>query len=82
MLRFSIVLYVIALNLYPHLKVPTSVAFSFIAGVDPQVGLTGSWIVALVTSITGGRPGMIYCAAGAAAVVVKPLVMEHGVEYM
>ncbi len=57
-------------------------AFSFLAGVDPQVGLTGSWIVALVSSITGGRTGLIYCAAGAAAVVVKPLVSAHGTEYM
>ncbi len=66
----------------PHQKVPTSVAFSFLAGVDPQVGLTGSWITALVTSISGGRVGLIYCAAGAAAVVVKPLVKSHGEEYM
>ncbi len=57
-------------------------AFSFLAGVDPEVGLTGSWIVALVTSITGGRPGMIYCAAGAAAVVVRPIVNAYGTEYM
>ncbi len=66
----------------PHQKVPTSVAFSFLAGVDPKIGLTGSWIVALVASITGGRTGLIYCAAGAAAVVVKPLVNAHGPEYM
>ncbi|CAM9481228.1 unnamed protein product [Discosporangium mesarthrocarpum] len=62
--------------------VPTAVAFSFLAGVSPQVGLTGSWIIALILAIFGGRSGMIYCNAGAIAVVVAPLVENEGVEYM
>ena len=62
--------------------VPEAVAFAFVAGVDPLVGLYAAFIVGLVTSITGGRPGMISGATGALAVVMVVLVKDHGVEYL
>lgn len=58
--------------------VPEAVAFAFVAGVTPYVGLTAAWIVGLVTSILGGRPGMISGATGAMAVVMPDLVKEWG----
>lgn len=62
--------------------VPEAVAFAFVAGVDPMVGLYAAFIVGLVTSIFGGRPGMISGATGAMAVVMVSLVSEHGVNYL
>ena len=62
--------------------VPEAVAFSLIAGVDPLVGLYAAFIIGLITSIFGGRPGMISGATGAIAVVVVALVATHGVEYL
>ncbi len=62
--------------------VPEAVAFAFIAGVEPLVGLYAAFMVGLVTSIFGGRPGMISGATGALAVVMVSLVAEHGVEYL
>lgn len=62
--------------------VPEAVAFSFVAGVDPLVGLYAAFIVGLITSIFGGRPGMISGATGALAVVMVSLVSDHGVEYL
>ncbi|MBF0197632.1 MAG: SulP family inorganic anion transporter [Planctomycetes bacterium] len=62
--------------------VPEAVAFSFVAGVDPLVGLYAAFIVGLVTSIFGGRPGMISGATGALAVVLTALVAQYGVEYL
>ena len=62
--------------------VPEAVAFSFVAGVDPLVGLYAAFMVGLITSIFGGRPGMISGATGALAVVMVSLVAEHGVEYL
>lgn len=59
--------------------VPEAVAFSFVAGVDPYVGLTAAWIVGLVTSIAGGRPGQISGATGAMAVIMPDLVKKQGV---
>lgn len=56
--------------------VPEAVAFSFVAGVDPLVGLYAAFMVGLVTSIFGGRPGMISGATGALAVVMVSLVRE------
>jgi SulP family sulfate permease len=56
--------------------VPEAVAFSFVAGVDPLVGLYAAFMVGLVTSIFGGRPGMISGATGALAVVMVSLVKE------
>ena len=62
--------------------VPEAVAFAFVAGVDPLVGLYAAFIVGLITSIMGGRPGMISGATGALAVVMVTLVAEHGIEYL
>ncbi|WP_163846554.1 SulP family inorganic anion transporter [Pseudooceanicola aestuarii] len=62
--------------------VPEAVAFSFVAGVDPLVGLYAAFMVGLVTALIGGRPGMISGATGALAVVMVALVAQHGVEYL
>ncbi|MBA6233503.1 MULTISPECIES: SulP family inorganic anion transporter [unclassified Colwellia] len=62
--------------------VPEAVAFAFVAGVDPLVGLYAAFMVGLITSIFGGRPGMISGATGAMAVVMVSLVALHGVEYL
>ena len=62
--------------------VPEAVAFSFVAGVHPLVGLYAAFIVGLITALIGGRPGMISGATGALAVVMVSLVAEHGVEYL
>ncbi len=62
--------------------VPEAVAFSFVAGVGPLVGLYAAFIVGLITAVFGGRPGMISGATGALAVVMVSLVAQHGVEYL
>lgn len=62
--------------------VPEAVAFSIIANVSPLIGLYTAFIIGLITSILGGRPGMISGATGAIAVVVVALVATHGVEYL
>ena len=62
--------------------VPEAVAFAFVAGVNPLVGLYAAFIVGLVTALIGGRPGMISGATGALAVVMVSLVATHGVEYL
>ncbi len=62
--------------------VPEAVAFAFVAGVEPLTGLYAAFIVGFITSIFGGRPGMISGATGALAVVLVDLVSEHGVEYL
>ena len=62
--------------------VPEAVAFAFVAGVSPLVGLYAAFMVALITSIFGGRPGMISGATGALAVVMVTLVATHGVQYL
>jgi len=62
--------------------VPEAVAFAFVAGVDPLVGLYAAFMVGLLASVFGGRPGMISGATGAMAVVMVSLVAEHGVEYL
>lgn len=62
--------------------VPEAVAFAFVAGVEPLVGLYAAFIVGLITAVMGGRPGMISGATGALAVVMVALVAEHGVEYL
>lgn len=62
--------------------VPEVIAFSVIAGVDPKVSLIASVVLAISMSVLGGRPAMITAAAGAVALVVAPLVREHGVEYL
>ncbi|SMC42677.1 SulP family inorganic anion transporter [Novosphingobium sp. B1] len=62
--------------------IPEAIGFSIMAGVDPRVGLYASVAIAIVISLIGGRPGMISAATAAVAVVVVPLVREHGVEYL
>nr|WP_246115210.1 SulP family inorganic anion transporter [Pseudonocardia sulfidoxydans] len=62
--------------------IPEAISFSIIAGVDPRVGLFASFTMAVTISIVGGRKAMISAATGAVALVVAPLVREHGVEYL
>ena len=62
--------------------VPEAVAFAFVAGVDPLVGLYAAFMVGLITAVIGGRPGMISGATGALAVVMVALVADHGVQYL
>jgi len=62
--------------------VPEAIAFAFVAQVHPLVGLYAAFMVGLITSLIGGRPGMISGATGALAVVMVALVVQHGVEYL
>ncbi|MBU9660394.1 SulP family inorganic anion transporter [Burkholderia multivorans] len=62
--------------------IPEALAFSIIAGVDPQVGLYAAFSIAVVSAIAGGRPGMISAATGAVALVIASLVKSHGVQYV
>ena len=62
--------------------VPEAVAFAFVAGVAPMVGLYAAFMMGLIASVLGGRPGMISGATGSMAVVVVALVSQHGVEYL
>ncbi len=62
--------------------VPEAVAFAFVAGVEPLVGLYAAFMVGLITAVMGGRPGMISGATGALAVVMVALVADHGVQYL
>ena len=62
--------------------IPEAISFSIIAGVDPKVGLYASFSIAIIISFAGGRPGMISAATGAMALVLVPLVEEHGIEYL
>ncbi|WP_240633239.1 SulP family inorganic anion transporter [Paenibacillus montanisoli] len=62
--------------------IPDSLAFSFMAGVPPQVGIYATICILLVMTFLGGRPGMISAAAGSMAVLMLTLVKEHGIEYL
>ena len=62
--------------------IPEAVAFAFVAGVHPLVGLYAAFLVGLITAVIGGRPGMISGATGALAVVMVALVAQHGIEYL
>ncbi|TZG29669.1 SulP family inorganic anion transporter [Sphingomonas montanisoli] len=62
--------------------IPEAIGFSIIAGVDPRVGLYASVAIAIMIAFIGGRPGMISAATAAVAVLVGPLVRDHGVEYL
>jgi SulP family sulfate permease len=62
--------------------VPEAVAFAIIAGLSPLTGLYAAFVMGLVTSIFGGRPGMISGATGAVAIVIVALAKSHGVEYI
>ena len=62
--------------------IPEVIAFSFVAGVDPAVGLFASFVISIVIAFTGGRPAMVSAAAGSVALVAAPLVASHGVGYL
>ena len=62
--------------------IPEAVAFALIAGLSPLTGLYAAFMMGLVTSILGGRPGMISGATGAVAVVLVALAQQYGVEYV
>lgn len=62
--------------------VPEAVAFAFVAGVEPLIGLYSAFFLCLITAVLGGRPGMISGATGAMAVVVVSLVALRGIEYL
>lgn len=62
--------------------VPEAVAFALIAGLSPLTGLYAAFVMGLVTSILGGRPGMISGATGAIAVVLVSLVINHGADFV
>ncbi len=62
--------------------IPEAIGFSIIAGVDPRVGLYASFSIAFIIAFVGGRPGMISAATAAVAVLVVPLVRDHGIDYL
>jgi SulP family sulfate permease len=62
--------------------IPEAISFSILAGVDPRVGLFSSFVMAVVIAFTGGRPAMITAATGAIALVVAPLAVEYGVQFL
>ncbi len=62
--------------------IPEAISFSIIAGVDPRVGLFASFTMAVSIAFLGGRPAMISAATGAVALVVAPLVRDHGLDYL
>ena len=62
--------------------IPEAISFSILAGVDPRVGLFASFTMAVTIAFTGGRPAMISAATGAIALVIAPLVREHGLDHL
>ena len=62
--------------------IPEVISFSVIAGVDPTVSLIASVVLCLGMSFLGGRPAMVTAAAGSVALVIGPMVHQHGVEYI
>lgn len=76
MLRESLAGLVVAIAL-----IPEAIAFSILAGVDPRVGLFSSFIMAITTSILGGRPAMISAATAATAIIIAPVARDYGIEY-
>lgn len=62
--------------------IPEAISFSILAGVDPQVGLFASFTMAVTISIVGGRRAMISAATGAIALVIAPVMKEHGLDYL
>lgn len=61
--------------------IPEAISFSIIAGVDPAVGLFSSFVMAVTIAFAGGRPAMISAATGAVALVIAPIMREHGFDY-
>lgn len=62
--------------------IPEVISFSVIAGVDPKVSLIASVVLCLAMSVLGGRPAMVTAAAGSVALVIGPMVHQHGVQYI
>ncbi len=62
--------------------IPEVIAFSFVAGIDPEVGLFASFVIGIVIAFAGGRPAMISGAAGSVALVAAALVHSHGLPYL
>ena len=63
-------------------QIPEAVSFSLVVGVNPVLGLQSAWIMGIVTSLTGGRPGMVAGATGAVSVVLTNLVAEFGMGHL
>lgn len=61
--------------------IPEAISFSIIAGVDPKIGLFASFTMAVSIAFLGGRPAMISAATGAVALVIAPVVRDHGFDY-
>lgn len=62
--------------------IPESLSFAILAGLNPLIGLYGAFLMGLITSILGGRPGMVSGAAGATIIVMISLIKDYGVEYL
>src|SRR5690554_5870166 len=62
--------------------IPEAISFSVIAGVDPRVGLFASFTMAVSIAFLGGRPAMISAATGAVALVIAPVMRDHGMDYL
>lgn len=61
--------------------IPEAISFSILAGVDPRVGLFASFVMAITTSVLGGRPAMVSAATGAVALVIAPVARDYGLDY-
>lgn len=62
--------------------IPEAISFSIIAGVDPRVGLFSSFVMAVTIAVVGGRPAMISAATGAVALVIAPVMRDHGYDHL
>ncbi len=62
--------------------IPEAISFSILAGIDPRVGLFSAFVMAVSLAFLGGRPAMISAATGAVALVVAPVVRDHGIDYL
>lgn len=62
--------------------IPEAISFSILAGVPPQVGLFSSFVMAVTIAFVGGRPAMISAATGAIALVIAPIALEYGLDYL
>jgi sulfate permease, SulP family len=62
--------------------IPEAISFSILAGVDPRVGLFSSFVMAVSLAFLGGRPAMISAATGAVALVIAPVMRDHGLDHL
>lgn len=62
--------------------IPEAISFSIIAGVDPRIGLFASFTMAVSIAFLGGRPAMISAATGAIALVIAPVMRDHGCDHL